>query len=220
MTSGQDRRSIHRRGFLSTLGRGRPAAVQDATEEPEAEWTPPSIPQPLPTPGGPPPTPVGAAPSTGEPPNQLTEPVSDIEGQATPDAAGTPSDPGAPVVEPGEPAAPAEGEATPAAAEAEDVTATITLTPDFAVDPSEVRVRVGDRVAWLNTGRSPQTVTCDPARIREEGRVQLPEGAEPWDSGVINSGDAFEHTFEVAGEYVYASMNRAVDLTGRVIVEE
>jgi plastocyanin len=215
MSSRQHQRSLHRRSFLSSLGRARPAAVQDATEEPEEAWTPPPIPDPLPTPGGTAPTPVGAAPATDVQPQQAESPSSDLEG--TP-ADGTPVAPDTAVEDPGEPAAPAVDGATPADEVA--AAATVTLTGDFAFDPAEVTVTLGETVVWENAGRSPQTVTCDPARIREEGRVQLPEGAEPWDSGVVNSGETFEHTFEVAGEYVYASMNRAVDMTGRVIVEE
>ena len=196
------------------------SAAQEATETPEVVWTPPSIPEPLGTPGGEPPTPVGAGVSGEAPPQQAAHPVSDIEGTAVPGEAGTPSVPGAPVVEPFEPAVPAEGDATPAAEEVGDVAATVTMAPAFEFVPNEVTISVGETVAWLNSGRSPQTVTCDPARVREEGLVQLPEGADPWDSGVINSGDSFTHTFDVAGEYVYASMNIAVDMSGRVIVQE
>lgn len=213
MLASKVHQSVHRRGLLGALGRHRLSAAQAATETPEAEWTPPEIPQPLPTPGGAPPTPVGATDEeTESPPEQVRHPISEVEG-------GTPSVPGAAVVEPFDPAVPAE-DATPGATPSPPFAAVVLATPNFIFEPSEVTIRVGESVMWENQGRSPQTVTCDPARIAEEGLVQLPEGADPWDSGVLNSGDRFEHTFDVAGEYVYSTMNFAVDMAGRVIVEE
>ncbi len=225
MSSKQGRPSLHLRGLLAGLGgRGSSRAeevvvAEQAAATPGAAWTPPPIPQPLPTPGGTPPTPVGAAPAGQTEPNQPAHPESDLEG--TPQAgAATPTAPEAAAEDPGEPAVPVDEEATPVAQAVAQAAATITLTPEFAFDPAEVTISRGETVLWENAGRSPQTVTCDPARIREAGRVQLPEGAEPWDSGVVNSGGSFQHTFDVAGEYVYGSMNRAVNMSGRVTVQE
>jgi len=200
----------------------RAAAQAEAT--PAATWTPPPIPQPLPEPGGTPPPLVGA-----EPPRPEAPPSS---GAATsienPQAAGTPGV-GTPDASPvsGEfpvtnPQQPAQEIATPVAGpEATPTPATtVTLTPDFRFEPAEVTVRVGEAVGWENVGRSPQTVTCDPARVRDKSLVSLPAGAQPWDSGVLNFGETFVQVFDVAGEYTYVSMPQEdAGMTGRVIVQ-
>jgi plastocyanin len=33
--------------------------------------------------------------------------------------------------------------------------------------------------------------------------AQVPEGAEGWDSGILQPGESFSHTFTVAGDYSY-----------------
>ncbi len=200
--------------FFSPTARAQadPAATPDPT------WTPPPIPQPLPTPGGTPVTPVGAAPATESPaPANVDNPAAG----GTPAAEASPIAPPAenPVAGPGEPAQPAteSDAATPVAA---PPATTVTLTPDFRFDPPEVRIRRGEAVRWVNAGRSPQTVTADPSRVADPSLVALPDGAEPWDSGVLNAGDDFERSFDTPGEYIYVSIPQAGNgMSGRVIVE-
>jgi plastocyanin len=112
--------------------------------------------------------------------------------------------------------------ATPVTENEDDVAAaaTVVVTPEFRFDPQEVRIRVGEAVEWRNEGRSPQTVTGNPGWAGQEGLVQLPEGAEPWDAGIINFGESVTHVFDVPGEYTYVSLPQAANgMTGRVIVE-
>lgn len=228
-------RRLARRGLLIRFdGAGttvaaapQPAAARVAVARAQAEgtpapeWTPPPIPQPLPTPGGTPPPLVGAAPAEPEAP--VSSAPTSIE---NPLAAGTPGAAGTPVAG-GEiavtnPQQPAQPLATPVAATpvAPAPAATVTLTADFRFDPAEVTIRVGQAVEWRNAGRSPQTVTGDPARVRDKSLVALPAGAPPWDSGVLNYGDTFAQTFDVAGDYAYVSMpQEANGMTGRVVVQ-
>ncbi|MCC6313090.1 MAG: hypothetical protein IT337_03690 [Thermomicrobiales bacterium] len=117
------------------------------------------------------------------------------------------------------PAAP-KAAATPEAGAAAEPAATVKLTPDFAFDPAKVSIKKGQAVRWVNEGRSPQTVTGDPARVSDKSQVSLPDGAKPWDSGVLNSGAEFTQTFDVAGTYHYASMNTFPKvMTGEVDVQ-
>lgn len=193
------------------------AARAQATPAATAAWTPPSIPQPLPSPGGTPPPLVGAAPTEAAAPVSIENPASG----GTPEA-GTPIAGGEmPVTNPQEPAQPAATPAVaPDAATEAAPAAVVTLTADFRFDPAEVTVRVGQAVEWRNEGRSPQTVTADPARVEDPSHVALPAGAQPWDSGVLNAGDTFRYLFEVAGEYEYVSMpQEANGMLGRVIVQ-
>lgn len=213
-----------RRGFLAGLGGLAASAVvgrQVAAQEATPEWTPPPIPEPLPDSAGTPPPIVGAEPDPEEPvsgaPTSIEQPA----------AAGTPSPGDGTPTTGGEiavtnPQQPAQPLATPVADVEPEVepAAIVTITPDFAFDPAEVTIRAGEAVQWRNEGRSPQTVTARPDWVGDESLVALPEGAEPFDSGVINHGDDFVHVFETAGEYVYVSLPKAEDgMTGRVIVE-
>ncbi len=58
---------------------------------------------------------------------------------------------------------------------------------DFAFDPATLTVGVGDTVEWTNDGAAPHTVTFD-------------EGP---DSGTLNPGGTFSHTFDSVGEFNY-----------------
>lgn len=219
------RRLFGRRSVLAGLGGLTGAALLRKRVEAQTEatptWSPPPIPQPLPSSEGTPPPIVGAAPAEGAPvsgaPTSLEQPAA----AGTPGAGeGTPTTGGEqPAVNPQQPAQPL---ATPVATEQPTVTpsATVVLTPDFHFDPQEVTIKTGQAVEWRNEGRSPQTVTADPALVEDASLVQLPEGAEPWNSGVLNHGETFVKVFDTPGEYDYVSIPRAKDgMTGRVIVE-
>ncbi|MFC3478596.1 plastocyanin/azurin family copper-binding protein [Halobacterium litoreum] len=73
-------------------------------------------------------------------------------------------------------------------------------------DPEDVDIALGDTVRW--TFRSPgHNVTSLPGASE---KCRNPEGAEPFASyegdahfSINDVGEVFEHTFEVAGEYVY-----------------
>src|SRR3954467_5522413 len=136
-----------------------------------AAWTPPPIPQPLPTVGGVAPAVVGAAPPA--PPSQLENPAA---GGATPvgGSQAPVQNPGAPPQPMATPGAPVAGTPAPSV--------TVTLTPEFRFDPAEVTIKAGEAVRWVNAGRSPQTVTGDPARAQDPSHAVLPSGAQPWDS--------------------------------------
>jgi|GEM_PF-1336498 len=73
------------------------------------------------------------------------------------------------------------------------VSATTNTTHKVEVDdnyfePKTITIRVGDTVEWENEGQNPHTVTAD-------------DGS--FDSGNLNSGDSFSHTFTKAGKYAY-----------------
>jgi plastocyanin len=217
------RRSFARRGLLVSLGGlvssslfTKVVAAQEATPE----WTPPEIPQPLPNPEGTPPPIVGAQPAAGAPVSGAPTSIEQPSAAGTPGVGeGTPTTGGeAPVTNPQQPAQPL---ATPVVDEQEAAPAvTVIITPDFQFDPEEVRIRVGEAVEWRNEGRAPQTVTDNPAWAGDDSSVVLPEGAEPWDAGIVNFGDSVTHVFDVPGEYVYVSLpQEANGMTGRVIVE-
>jgi plastocyanin len=63
-------------------------------------------------------------------------------------------------------------------------------------------------------------VTTDPTAIRDHELVQVPEGAETWDSGLINQDKSWSHTFTVAGTYKYVCVPHLLaGMMGEIIVE-
>lgn len=108
------------------------------------------------------------------------------------------------------------GEATPAASAVGSGGTTIRMVDGNAFDPAHLTVRVGDEVTWENASSSIHTATCDPDNPLGVEHT-LPEGAEPFNSGNVNPGDSFSHTFDVAGEYAYSCMLHR-PMTGHVTV--
>ena len=81
---------------------------------------------------------------------------------------------------------------------------TVIVIRDFAFGPGEVRVRVGDRITWLNCDEDQHTTTADGGQ---------------WASGLLSPGDGFTQSFPTAGEFTYHCEPHPF-MTGRVIVEE
>lgn len=71
-------------------------------------------------------------------------------------------------------------------------------------DPERLTITVGDSIEWKTIGAIPHTATCDEAKAKQpDQHVKRPAGAESWDSGIINQGQSFKHTFPMAGDYTY-----------------
>jgi plastocyanin len=97
----------------------------------------------------------------------------------------------------------------------------VEMTDDLVFEPEELTLRVGETVTWRTTGTQPHSATCDPAKAANQDDAQLPEGAEPWDSGIITQGQEWSHTFETPGEYVYFCIpHEVMGMIGRLMVEE
>jgi plastocyanin len=77
---------------------------------------------------------------------------------------------------------------------------------DFAFTPKTITVPVGTTVRWINNGNAPHTVTST-------------SSPKAFDSGTLNSGDTFQHTFTTAGQFPYRC-NIHPSMTGTVIVEQ
>ncbi|MCL6642290.1 MAG: cupredoxin domain-containing protein [Candidatus Bipolaricaulota bacterium] len=77
---------------------------------------------------------------------------------------------------------------------------------DFAFTPKTITVPVGSTVRWTNNGNAPHTVTST-------------SSPKAFDSGTLNSGDTFQHTFTATGQFPYRC-NIHPSMTGMVIVEQ
>jgi len=81
--------------------------------------------------------------------------------------------------------------------------ATVEMTNTLKFIPKSVIIEAGETVLWKNTSMIVHTVTCDASEATMERSVRLPEGAQPFDSGRLQSDAEFRHTFEVKGTYKY-----------------
>lgn len=85
--------------------------------------------------------------------------------------------------------------------------------------PDEIRIMRGDTVEWRNLQTYPHTITADPARVSNRANVELPEGAEPFDSGRVRGGGVWRRTFTVPGVYRYLCLpHERQGMFGTVIV--
>jgi plastocyanin len=74
---------------------------------------------------------------------------------------------------------------------------------DFAFQPSTLTVKVGEEVTWTNSGAVPHTVTAD---------------SGGFDSGQLQPGAQYKHTFSSAGTYAYHCSNHPGQMTATVVV--
>lgn len=109
------------------------------------------------------------------------------------------------------------GASTPAA----PASASVSMTDALRFEPAALTVRRGATVTWRNTSATMHTVTDDPGKAANKADAALPEGAQPWDSGNINPGQTFQHTFDTPGTYKYfctpheaAGMLGTINVTG------
>ena len=121
----------------------------------------------------------------------------------------------------------AEQAAAPEAAPAEpdadgaEPAATVEMTDTLKFKPATVTIKAGETVEWTNPSRLRHTVTADPDKANDPKNVDLPDGAEPFDSGYIEPGGRYTHQFTVPGHYKYFCMpHEAAGMIGEVIVEE
>lgn len=96
-------------------------------------------------------------------------------------------------------------------------------------DPKEYEVRVGDTVVWGNTGSRAHTVTAyadeipgDAAYFASGGFDSQQAAEEGWPQrGSIDSGETYEHTFEVPGRFGYYCIpHEPAGMVGTVVVSE
>lgn len=84
---------------------------------------------------------------------------------------------------------------------------TVQMTDQLRFVPEDLTVQAGQTVTWVNKSAIPHTTTADPAQnpVAQDHPeyAQLPSGANPWDSGMIQPGESFSYTFTTPGDYHY-----------------
>jgi len=97
----------------------------------------------------------------------------------------------------------------------------VQMTNGLRYVPEEVTIAVGQSIVWTNVASMVHTVTADPSLAKDRKDVQLPEGAQPFNSGNIAPGGTFRRTFDVPGLYVYFCIpHETSGMVGRINVRQ
>jgi plastocyanin len=72
-------------------------------------------------------------------------------------------------------------------------------TSDFNFEPQVLRIEVGETVTWNQMGNHSATAY----HPNNDKPQRVPDGASSFNSGVLDSGQTFSHTFETAGIFEY-----------------
>lgn len=95
----------------------------------------------------------------------------------------------------------------------------IRMSDDMAFGPEHALINVGDTVVWIQDGAVPHTTSDGPGKAAVPEHALLPEGAQPWDSGLLDSGERFSVVFDTPGEYTYlCTIHEAAGMVGRITV--
>jgi plastocyanin len=86
--------------------------------------------------------------------------------------------------------------------------------------PETVTIKPGQTVEWINNAKTLHSIDADPSMVQNPKDVVLPKGAKPFDSGFMQPGMTYEHTFTVPGTYKYTCVPHEKDrMNGEVIVK-
>jgi len=67
-----------------------------------------------------------------------------------------------------------------------------------------VTITSGTTITWTNTGASTHTTTsCDSGHVSTTGCPGGNTSTEVWDSGILNGGATYSHTFNTKGTFAY-----------------
>src|SRR5437867_3090149 len=101
------------------------------------------------------------------------------------------------------PATSTTSSSAPAAASPTAQAYSVSMTDANVFAPTTITVPRGATITWTNTGTEGHTVTDDPSKAQNPADAVLPSGAQAWDSGTVDGGATFSHTFDTAGSYTY-----------------
>ena len=95
----------------------------------------------------------------------------------------------------------------------------ISMSDDMAFSPGHAVIDVGDTVVWIQEGALAHTTSDGPGKAAVPEHALLPEGAEPWDSGLLDAGQRYSVVFDTPGEYTYlCTIHEVAGMVGRITV--
>ncbi len=108
-----------------------------------------------------------------------------------------------------------------AAARQIQAAAMVDMTGSLLVfEPATIEIKAGQTVVWKNSSREVHTVTADPGQATNRQDVELPKGAQMFDSGFLNPSQTYEHTFRTPGTYRYVcTLHEVQRMIGQIIVK-
>ena len=90
----------------------------------------------------------------------------------------------------------------------------------FQFVPTDITIKVGTTVQWVNASRNRHSSTSDPQFEKQEGQAVRPPGVEPWSSVFLSNSQTFQRTFDTPGEYRYFCRNHEqYGMLGTITVE-
>lgn len=109
---------------------------------------------------------------------------------------------------------------SPSDASANNFAATVEITNMLKFEPYEVTIKAGQTVLWKNVSFVTHTVTADYDLAADKSHVMLPDGAQPFNSDLIDPEKTWTKTFSVPGRYRYYCIpHEATGMVGEVVVE-
>jgi plastocyanin len=96
----------------------------------------------------------------------------------------------------------------------------VRMTVNKKFVPATVTIKVGDSVEWIADDPFHQhSVTTDASQVEDRKLVQIPLGAKPFNSGLIEPGKSFRYRFTVTGTYKYVcSPHEQSNMVGTIVV--
>lgn len=108
-----------------------------------------------------------------------------------------------------------EGEPCPAEEVEIECAQEVTIGDSFFT-PANVTINAGQTVCWINTGGAPHTVSSN--KSSGQAFTCAPVSSEEFESGVLTSGDTFDHTYITPGNYAYHCEIHGCGMAGTVTV--
>jgi plastocyanin len=91
---------------------------------------------------------------------------------------------------------------------------------DMAFMPAKIVVKVGQKVTWKNSSEVIHNVVDDASKAINKADIHVPDRGEPFDSGLMQPGQAFTRVFTVPGAYRYVcTLHEANGMKGVVVVK-
>ena len=98
--------------------------------------------------------------------------------------------------------------------------ATVKMTDANVYEPPTVTISKGGTVTWQNAAQTVHSATFDPSKAAKAGDGSLPAGVKPFDSGLLQPGQTFSHTFDTVGTYKYFCVpHETLGMLGTIIVK-
>lgn len=97
----------------------------------------------------------------------------------------------------------------------------VRMTDNLTYEPKTITIRSGETVIWKNASSMLHSVTDVPGKAAKAQDAVLPRNAKEFDSGLLEAGKTFSHTFTVPGTYKYFCIpHEELGMVGTVIVKK